>query len=120
MTELKETLRRLCMAAGAGGLDEAAQTALLRVELCQNLLGCIRHEGLQQGCADGDGLYQVVEYRCQTVFLSLVLSQCPRHGLVDIFVAATEDVENLGDGICHTKLVHLALCLLYRCQNDIL
>ncbi len=32
MTELKETLRRLCMAAGAGGLDEAAQTAAALLE----------------------------------------------------------------------------------------
>ena len=103
-----------------GGNPEAAKNVGLRVELCQNLLGCIRHEGLQQGCADGDGLYQIVENGCQTLFLSLVLGQCPRHGLVDIFVAAAEDVEDLSDGICHTKLIHLALYLLYGCQNDIL
>ena len=93
---------------------------LLCMELGQDLPGGIRHEGLQQGRADSDGLYQIVENGCQTVFLSLVLCQCPRHGLVDIFVTAAEDVENLGDGICHTKLIHLALCLLYGCQSDIL
>ena len=119
----KQDLRRIgYMLAGRiqTKLIHLGKGTLLRMELGQDLLGCIRHKGLQQGGTDGDGLYQIVENGCQTLFLSLVLGQCPRHGLVDIFVAAAEDVEDLGDGICHTKLIHLALYLLYGCQNDIL
>ena len=37
-----------------------------------------------------DTLYQIVENGCQTVFLRLILCQCPRHGLINIFVAAFE------------------------------
>ena len=101
-------------------LIHLTQSTLLRMELCQDFPGCIRHKGLQEGGTNGNGLYQIIQHRSQTFFLSLVLGQCPRHSLIDIFVAAAEDVEDLGDGICHTKLIHLALYLLYGCQNDIL
>ena len=49
----------------------------------------------------------------KTVFLCLVLCQRPWHGLIDIFVASAENVEDLSDGISHTKLIHLIIDLLH-------
>ena len=46
------------------------------------------HEGRQQDGDNTQALAQVVHDSCQTGLLGLVLAQCPGHGLVDIFVAA--------------------------------
>ena len=86
--------------------------ALLRAQLGQDLRGGLRHEGLQQAGADADGLHQVVEHRRQAALLALILRQGPGHGLVNVFVAALEQIENLCNRVRHTQLVHLIGSLL--------
>jgi len=68
-------------------------------QLRQNLSGGVWHEGFQQYGTCLDAFQQVVKHRLQAVFFRLVFRQRPWHGLVYIFVAAFEQIENLCDGI---------------------
>ena len=94
-------------------LVHGLQSPLFCIELGQDLFRRLRHKGGQERRADGDGLSQVVKHRSQTVLLLLILCQSPRSGLVDIFIAAAEDIEDLCDGIGHAQLLHLLVCLLH-------
>ena len=81
-------------------------------ELCEDLFRCLRHEGFQNSCSRLDTLNQIVKYGLQTVSLSLVLCKCPWHRLINVLVAAFEEVEDLGNRICHTQILHFCICLL--------
>ena len=96
------------------------QTALLCVKLLQNLCGSIRHEGFQQGSANGNRFCQVIEHGLQPALFRLVLCQNPWRRLINIFIASSEYVENLGNGIGHAKLLHLLTGLFHFVQYDCL
>ena len=78
-------------------------------KLSKNLLRCFWHEGFQKFCSCFDALDQVVENGLQTIFLCLIFCKCPRHCLVDVFVAAFEQYEDLCDCICNTQFIHLRI-----------
>ena len=88
-------------------------------ELSQDLLRSFRHEGFEKACACGNALDQIPEYGFQTVFLRFIFCQCPRHGFVNVFVAAFEEIEDLRHGICHTQFIHLLFyqnrCIFGHC-----
>ena len=93
--------------------------SLLGVQLSEDLLGSLRHEGAEKAAADRDALYQVVENCCQTILFLRILGQSPGHGLVDVFVAAFEENEDLTDSICHTKVIHLCVYFVHGGENNL-
>ena len=89
----------------------------IRVQLSGNFPGGLRHIGLQQGSADADSLHQVVEHRGKPVRFGLVLCQDPGLRLIDIFVAALEDAEDLRQGVRHPQLRHFFLHFPVGCGD---
>ena len=88
------------------------EVPLLRVELLQNLLGSLRHETEEQRCSDGQRLGQVVKHSLQSVLLCLVFCECPGQSLVDILVAALEDIPEFRHRIGNAEHIHLLPYLL--------
>ena len=76
-------------------------------QLIQDLFTRRRHKGFQKSCTGGDSLDQIPEDSLQTVFLRLVLSQSPRHRLINILIAAFEQIKDFCNGIRHPQAVHL-------------
>ena len=82
-------------------------------KLCQDLFSCFRHERFKQFCTFGNALDQIPQNCFQTILLVFFFCQCPRHGLIDIFVAAFEQIEDFCDCICHTQLFHFCFYCLW-------
>ena len=78
-------------------------------ELRKDPFGRFGHEGDQERRADADAFHKIVQHGGKPVGLRLVLCERPRHGFVDVFVAALEQREDFGDRIGHAQLVHLGL-----------
>ena len=76
-------------------------------ELLQNLFACGWHKGFQKLCTAGNALNEVPENCFQTVFFCFIFCEYPWHCLVNVFVAAFEEIENFCHCICHTQLFHL-------------
>ncbi len=76
------------------------------IHLVGNLLRRFRHKGLQKGSADDYAFHQVIEHRGQPVRLVRILCQQPGLCLVDIFIAAPEQAEDLRQCVRCPKLLH--------------
>ena len=56
---------------------------------------CLGHKGFEKCGAYVDTLDQIVKNRGKTVFLLGIFRQQPGSCLVDIFIAALEEIENI-------------------------
>ena len=88
------------------------------IELLQNPLRRFRHIRLKKRCSYGNALREIVQNRRQSVLLCLILGECPRHGFINVFIAALEECKNLGNRIRNVKSLHLFLDLARSlCDN---
>ena len=88
-------------------------------KLLENLLACRRHKGFKESCTFGNALDQVPKYCRKAVFLGLIFSEYPRSCLINIFIAAFEQIEDLCNRIGNTEVCHLSIncfrSILYNC-----
>ena len=91
---------------------------LRRIDLLKDLLRCLRHKGHKERRARLDAVAQVVENCCETVSACRILRELPRFSLIDILVAALEEVEDLRHSVRHAELVDLCLNLRDRTCDD--
>ena len=72
-----------------------------------------RHEGREQGGCDADALEQVIEDGRKARLLRFILAEYPRGGLVDIFVRAGNELEDLFKREVQAGVLHMVvdLCL---------
>ena len=118
----EQDFRLLCnFAAGYIATESRAffEAAQGSIELGCDLFRSARHIRLQQGRTDYNALCQVIQYGSKTICFCRVFCQHPRLCLVDIFVAALEQRENIGDRICDSPAFHLCRNLIvgsgYNC-----
>ncbi len=76
------------------------------VDLAEDLLRGLGHEGGEQGRAGENSVHEVVEDGRKAGRSGRILRELPGLGLVDIFVAALEEPEDLGDRVRDAKLVY--------------
>ena len=96
------------------------KSALVCMQLTEDLPAGIRHERFKQLRTDRDGLRQVIEHFCQSRLCILRLCKHPRRRLIDIFVASLEQIEDLRDGVRDAQSVHLRLDNLCRVKDRLL
>ena len=106
------------LAAFCAESAKCIEIADLCAQHVHGLLRCLRHKGSQQGYTHGDALHQVVKHCGKALFLCLIAAQDPGLGLIDIFVEAFENSEDLGQGIRCTELIHLLLHLAVGCSDN--
>ena len=80
-----------------------------RAKLCDDLLCGVRHKRCEERRADRDAFHKIIENGGKSVGFRFVLCKRPRHRFVNVLIAALEEREDFGNGICHAQLIHLRL-----------